>query len=207
MPSSPAPLEQLLQRADLWRGGEESARRDGAVPTGHPRLDEHLGGGWPRGALTELLLDHRGIGELRLLLPALARLGAERWLAWIDPPLVPYAPALAAAGIDLARLLWVQPPDADERLWAAEQTLRSGACGAVLLWPGRITNPLPRRLQLAAEHGDSSGFLFRPRSTAAQHSPAALRLQLEPAADGLRVAPLKRRGGRLPAPLLLAVSA
>ncbi|HGG59257.1 MAG TPA: hypothetical protein ENK26_04980 [Gammaproteobacteria bacterium] len=37
-----------------------------------------------------------------------------------------------------------------------------------------------RRLQLAAEHGRASGFLFRPARLRAQHSPAALRLLIQP---------------------------
>ncbi|HKK05419.1 MAG TPA: translesion DNA synthesis-associated protein ImuA [Gammaproteobacteria bacterium] len=193
-------LESLLQRADLWRGGEPVRRGPAGVPTGSEALDAELpGGGWPRGALTELLLARPGAGELGLLLPALARLSAEdRWLAWIDPPHLPYAPALASAGIDPARTLLVRPGRTDnsaEMLWAMEQALRAGTCGAVLGWPAAPNHRALRRLQLAAEHGAAVGILFRPLSAADQASPAALRLRLEPAAGGLRLHLLKRRGG------------
>jgi hypothetical protein len=88
---------------------------------------------------------------LRLLGPALARLAAQgRWLAWIAPPHLPYAPALAAAGIALERLFIVRTQKRQDTLWAMEQALRSNACGAVLAWPERIRYPELRRLQIAA---------------------------------------------------------
>jgi protein ImuA len=38
------------------------------VPTGFEALDRELpGGGWPRRVLTEWLLPHPGVGEIRLL--------------------------------------------------------------------------------------------------------------------------------------------
>jgi hypothetical protein len=195
-------LDHLLQRADIWRGGEHSLRgrhhcATPAVATGCARLDAQLpGGGLPLGALTELLLDHRGIGELGLLLPALGRLSRDdRWLAWVEPPYLPYAPALAATGIRLDRLLVIHPRETGQRLWAMEQTLRSGSCGAVLGWAAHPDNRTLRRLQLAAEAGDAAGVLFRPLAAAKQASPAALRLQLAPVDGGLQVQVLKRRGG------------
>jgi protein ImuA len=43
------------------------------VDTGYASLSAELpSGGWPLGALIELLPAHSGIGELRLLQPALA---------------------------------------------------------------------------------------------------------------------------------------
>ena len=93
-------LEQLLQRKDLWRGNRWPAPPEQRLSTGFAALDAELPeGGWPTGALIEIMPAAAGIGELSLLLPCLARLSAgRRWLAWIDPPYIPYAPALASAG-------------------------------------------------------------------------------------------------------------
>lgn len=197
-------LQSLLGRADIWRGGEQLLRESPAgVPTGHRDLDEALNGGWPRGALTELLLPEPGIGEIGLLLPALARLSrAGHWLGWVDPPFVPYAPTLARAGIVLDRVLFIRTGDARERLWAMEQALRSGVCGAVLGWPSRPDMRALRRLQLAAEAGDALGLLFRPVQEADQASAAALRLRLEPGPDTLHLHILKRRGGWTTGPVV-----
>lgn len=192
-----AALEEMLRtRADVWRARTGLVGAEG-VATGHPALDTILPeGGWPQGALTEILCDQLGIGELGLLMPALARLAEKgRWIAWIAPPYLPYAPALAAAGLDPGKVLLVRPRATTDGLWALEQALRSGTCGAVLAWPAAGTPRQLRRLQLAAEAGCCWGVLFRPASYAAQASPAALRLRLEASADALAVQVLKRRGG------------
>jgi hypothetical protein len=197
-------LDTLLQRADLWRGGGAPSAETPGLATGIPALDAALPGGWPVGALTEILIPEEGIGELSLLMPALARLShARRWLAWVAPPHIPYAPALNAAGIDLSHVLLVRPKPGADGLWAVEQTLRAGTCGAVLAWLSGADNAVLRRLQLAAEAGRSWGVLFRPSWLADQSSPAALRLRLEPAGRGLAVHVLKRRGGFPSAPIYL----
>lgn len=204
-------LDTLLQRADIWRGGDHALRTPGqeghglAVASGHAHLDAQLPhGGWPLGALTELLSQRHGIGELQLLLPALARLSRQdRWLVWVTPPHLPYAPALAQAGIDLSRLLLIRHQEAKHQFWAMEQALRSGICGAVLAWPETPDNRVLRRLQLAAEAGHALGVLFRSQRAAQQPSPAALRLRLEASDEGLMVHILKRRGGWRSGPLIV----
>jgi hypothetical protein len=200
-------LESVLQHPGIWRGNQRAQTAEAALPTGFAALDELLpGGGWPRGALTELLIGRQGIGELRLLTPALARLsGADGWLAWVAPPYVPYAAALAAAGIDLKRLVVAKPSSEADAWWTAEQALRSGACGALLAWLRAADERRMRRLQLAAETGHTWGVLFRHARAAQERSPAALRLLLEPAANGLAVHVLKRRGGPVSQPVVVAM--
>jgi hypothetical protein len=199
-------VEHLLQQHAVWRGGGPQPSLP-ATPTGHPVLDRELpGGGWPAGGLTEILSGPRGIGELQLVLPALASLTwAGKRVVWIAPPHLPYAPALAAAGIDLAQLAVVRAPGRRDSLWAAEQALRAGCCHAVLAWFGRASYDELRRLALAAEPGAAWVALFRPREAAPDASPACLRLALEPAGDALGIRILKRRGRPAAAPLLLPV--
>ncbi len=201
-------LDSLLQHPGIWRGNQRAQTSEDALPTGFAELDELLpGGGWPRGALTEILAEREGIGELRLLLPALVRAsGQNKWLVWVAPPHVPYAPALAAAGVELKRLLVAMPQSADDAWWTVEQALRSGASSAVLAWLKSPDERRMRRLQLAAETGHAWGVLFRRADAAQQRSPAALRLLLEAAADGLAVHILKRRGGQVHQPVLLNLS-
>jgi hypothetical protein len=201
-------LDQLLQRTDIWRGGR-LAGPVRAIATGYSELDDLLpGGGWPQGALTEILMSRQGIGALRLLMPALAQLSHDdRWICWVAPPHIPYAPALVAAGVDLSRVLLVHPGARQDGLWAVEQSLRSGNCGAVLAWPALDDAAVLRRLQLAAEAGDALGFLFRSQPVARRSSPAALRIQLDTHSDGnLSVSILKRRGGWAAGPVHLETS-
>lgn len=191
-------LNDLLQQPGIWRAAEVQHNTGlNHVSTGYTALDDALpGGGWPQGALTELLHDRPGIGELRLLIPALARLSREgRWIALIAPPYIPYAPALAGLGVDLSRVLLVHPRNERDALWAVEQALRNGNCGAVLAWPRAVDERSLRRLQLAAEEGGAWGVLFRNALASAQTSPAALRLQLQHREAGLGVHLLKCRGG------------
>lgn len=186
-------------RGDGQIGNHDDSQVRAAVqPTEFAELDALLpGGGWPVGAITELMPEAAGIGEISLVLPALAAIGrAGRSIAWIAPPFLPYPPALVRHGIALEKMLWVQVRDARTALWATEQALRCPAIGAVLAWPEGVDDRRLRRLQLAAESGGSCGLLYRPQVCAREHSPAALRLLLRAAATGLHIDIHKARGGR-----------
>jgi hypothetical protein len=181
-----------------------------AAPTGFAALDAQLpGGGWPVGGLAELMCSTEGIGELQIVLPALAALtGAGHRIAWLAPPYLPYAPALKAAGVRLSGLTVVRAPGRRDALWAAEQALRSGAFHALLLWLPKATYPELRRLAVAAQTGPGFALAFRPPEAACESSPAVLRLALDPAAEvaghpAVRI--LKRRGSPLAMPLPLAI--
>jgi hypothetical protein len=206
-------LARLLEHPAIWRGRSAAGRAE-ALATGYAALDACLPGrGWPRTGLIEILVARFGVGELYLLLPMLAALTGRpgaRWCVWIAPPLDPYAPALAAHGVNLERVLVVRAPAggslsdrpvanrsvAPEPLWAFEQTLGSGASDVALA--SAVHNPRTReirRLQLAAERGKALGVLFRPQRAARQSSPAVLRMAVESSPGGVRLTLLKSRGG------------
>lgn len=204
MAAAPA-LATLLQRPDLWRGDALARTAQEGVPSGFAELDAALpGGGWPRGALTELLHKTPGIGEVSLLLPALTGLAAEAgWIALVAPPWLPHAPAWQA--VDLSRLLVVRAAPR-EAAWACEQLLASGSLAALLAWLPLADGAGLRRLQLVLEGRPTLAFVFRPAAAAArQASPAALRLALAGGKQGLTVSLLKRRGPPLARALSLAV--
>lgn len=94
----------------LWRAHQLGHQHQAVVPSGFARLDAELpGGGWPTQALTELLLPHAGLGELRLLAPALAQVQEQgRHLLWFDPPARPCSWALAELGLDWQQLVVVR---------------------------------------------------------------------------------------------------
>ncbi len=194
-PRDDAALAEVLRHPGIWRRGASTVSAVDAQPTGLAELDALLpGGGWPRGALTEILIEADGIGECSLLLPALAALTqARKRVALIAPPYIPYSPALVAAGIDLAQLVHIDANAADTH-WTAEQCLRAGCCGAVLNWLPTADYQQLRRLQLAAETGAAIGFVFRPLGAASQTSPAALRLKVTASETGPRIEILKCRG-------------
>jgi hypothetical protein len=203
-------LTVLLQNPLLWRG-DSVAPASETIASGFAVLDELLpGNGWPKGGLSELQLEGMGIGELRLMLPALARLTADgQWVAFVAPPHIPYAPALQSADIDLSRLLLITAQDDD--WWAAEQCARSGSCAAVLFWPEHCDERRLRRLQAAAEKARTWCAVYLKAAQALPASPAPLRLKLasdpESASCSLQVRILKRRGATVPAPITLDMEA
>ena len=192
-------LPDITGQAAVWRA-DELARNVGATrPTGHAALDAVLpGGGWPVGALVEVLQPQAGQGEWRLLLPALgvgtppAPSGGA--LVLVNPPHRPFVPALAAQGLDASRLLVLQGPmlarDAAARVWACEQALRGAGVSAVLAWLPQVRPEQLRRLQMAAQNFQQLLFVMRPLAAQQEASPAVLRL-------------LKRRGPPLTTPLVL----
>jgi len=203
MASSTA-LATLLSHPDIWRG-DDVAPEPAAVPTGFAELDAALPGrGWPQGALTEIVLEREGIGELRLTLPALVRVQSERRdVVWIAPPHKPYAPALAAAGLDLSRLFIVACRTPQDALWAFEQSLRAPECGAAFAWLATSDQRVLRRLQVAARDGRTWGALWRRPGQRGSAMAAPLRLALSPRDGKLAVRVLKRRGAELTQPVLL----
>jgi hypothetical protein len=170
----------------VWRGRSTRWAR-AALPTGFTALDHFLpGGGWPLGGLIEVFVDRYGIGELTLLIPALAALtragprNNRKWVVLIAPPFVPYAPALKQRGIDVDALLIVQPETRDkDRLWTVEQVIRSGSSSGVLAWLAAADHVALRRLQLASEEQGCWTVLFRPLAARRERSPAALRIGVE----------------------------
>lgn len=190
-------LDDLLAaHPHLWRGNH-GPRHSATLPTGYAELDAVLpGGGWPNAAITEVIASDLGIGELRLLLPAMQQLRhAGRRIVWIAPPYRPYAPGLMQAGLNPAQHFVTDAGVAEPDVWwCTEKLLKSRACGMVLAWPSYPEPTRIRRLQLAAEDGATPAFLYLRRQLPS--SPAALRLVLSAAAGGVLVHIIKARGGR-----------
>lgn len=200
-------LAEILVRSDVWRGDRLAQAPLPTVASGFAALDAELpGGGWSRGALTELLVDGVGIGELSLLTFALANIReAGDWSLLVAPPHPLHGPAWAGAGVELARLAVVSPASGRDALWAMEQALASGAPRAVVGWLPHADARALRRLQVAAAGSDALAFLFRPARMAVDSSAAPLRLQLAGEAGQLAVRILKRRGPPLAATIRLAL--
>jgi protein ImuA len=110
-------------------------------------------------------------------------------------------------GIPPEAVLWLRAARTADALWAAEQVLRSGSCGALLFWQSQIRNESLRRLHLAAQAGETLFFMMRPIAAAQDPSAAPLRLALRPKAGGLEIEFVKRQGPRRDEPLFLPMQA
>ena len=201
-------LEQVIQRRDTWRGyhnhfsgNTQSANSDkhaaNGLPTGYGALDDQLHQrGWPLSNTIELLSDGCGLGAMGLFLPAMEALSEQgRWQVFIAPPYTPYAPLLAARGIDTRQVLLVHPKNKEDLLWSIEQALRSTTCSAVFSWLGASEYRYSelRKLQLASAGSDTLAVLFRPTQAGKNSAPATLRLQMR---EYRKVHILKQRGGK-----------
>jgi protein ImuA len=193
---------------DLWRGHQFVRHAEHGVPSGFAALDAQLpGGGWPRRALTELLLPHPGVGEIRLLSHCLRTTQRSgRPVMLFDPPAALSGWALAQLGLDVEQLLIVvtrvEPSRGDAarsiaregdevriaaretdeariaaRLWALEQALKSGHVGAVLAWLPPRLRSESLRRLQLAAHAHD-GVAFVLREMAAAQRPSAAPLRL-----------------------------
>lgn len=200
--------DDALPHPAVWRASSLSPAQGHYLESGHPALAAELpGGGWPCGNLVELLLPRAGIGEIRLLLPALARAAAGRSVVLIQPPYQPNAVSWAAWGLDPTLLLWVRPQTEADALWAADQVLQAGGCHALLCWLPRVRVASLRRLHHAAQAGNTLFVAMRPLATAQQPSPAPLRLAIHPAQGGVLLRFVKRKGPPRDFPLHVALHA
>ncbi|MDH3598286.1 MAG: translesion DNA synthesis-associated protein ImuA [Candidatus Tectomicrobia bacterium] len=192
------PLEELIaQNRWLWRGYAPPVQSGSGLSTGFPELNDVLPqAGWPTGALVDMTVTDWGLGEVRLLLPAMAQVMAQqRQVVWIAPPYLPHAAALSQHGVRLELLTIVTPGDSRAIVWSIEKFLRASACGLAIAWPGGIAPSALRRLQLAAEEYDTPAFLLRRAARPPNATPAALCLYLQGSADRLHITIVKARGG------------
>ncbi len=191
--------------AGVWHAHTLATPAQAVQATGDALLDAHLpGGGWPVGALVELLQPAGVHSEWRLLLPALATCGRGP-VVLVGPPQLPFAPALSGLGLRAGRLLSVlaavpahandrtcqsvrgqksargpSHDDASARLWATEQVLRCAEVDAVLAWLPQARGEQLRRLHLAAAEHHKLLFVMRPARARSEASPAVLRLLVQP---------------------------
>ncbi len=194
----------------IWRADQLGGAAACCVSSQFAALDRELpGAGWPLSNLIELLPPRNGIGEMRLLLPVLARLSQEaRVIMIVAPPDTPYPPALVKHGVMLDRLIVVHGGHRGDRLWTIEQALKSASLGAMVAWLPEENHVLHadhvRRLQLSAQASRTLTFAFRPAIARAASSPAPLRIELTPAApDRLALSIFKRRGPPPVAPIVI----
>lgn len=186
--------ELLRDVPDLWRGHYTTSPNEQGISTGFPDLDGILpAGGWPPRGLVEIVCSRQGMGELQLLIPLMRTLTRQgQWVLWVGPPLPPYAPALVQAGVDIEKLLVIAPGAMPRNaLWSMEKALRS--CRLALAWQNGLSHRVLRRLQLAANTGNSLAVLFQRGNSGCPYS--ALRLQLSFAGgEGPRVSILRAQG-------------
>ena len=217
--------------ANVWRAGELGAACVQTIATGYDALSRVLpGGGWPCGAMTEVLQPQPGQHEWGLVAPAIGALQAlapepkpegslHKWVVLVGAPHCPFGPALGARQLNMQRLLniHIEKNDNPAMLWATREALQCADVTAVLAWLPDARSAHLRRLQIAAQMHNTLLFDFRPLQAQNEASPAPLRLRLAGvgvgvgmgapqalgAAHNLQIDVFKRRGPPLAAPVLI----
>lgn len=160
-PASPTD-RSLLDRLQRRMVRSTESRQRPVWSTGISPLDELLPeGGIRSGSLIEWLSDP-GEGAATLAWLMAAHLQSSRSLVVVDPHKECFPPGIAYLGVNLRRVLVVQPKMDVETLWTLEQSLRSPAGCIVIARLERISQQTYRRLQLAVERGGGIGLLLRP---------------------------------------------
>lgn len=183
--------------ASLWRGTEFGSVVTHTVSTGWDSFDAQLpGGGWPCGAIAEVLGPQPGVLEWRICGPALRRVVAQDGqVVVVGPPRYPHLPGLMHEGLDERHLVWIQAEPPAERLWVTEQLIKANAAGVVMAWLPQARQEQIRRLQINAQSCDGLVFLFRPEQAQHEASAAPLRIHATHSLDWeLHVHIFKRRG-------------
>jgi hypothetical protein len=191
-------IAELRARIQELEGGPRVAHT--RVPSGSSTVDGLIGG-LVRPGLIELN-GPSGCGAVRLALSiAAAETRARRWVAWVDRERTLHPPAALALGVDLDRLLIVQPPAGAAAggrhagTWAVEQLLRSGCFRVVVVTPDPGAPPhrfAGTRWRQAAEKGDATGLVLTRRPGEGRRLQPDVRLTV----DGSRVSVARDRAGR-----------
>ncbi len=185
----------------LRSGNQFELSEDPVRTTGYALLDAQLpGGGWPLGALIEILSPTQQAPEWQLIVPALAKQLAETSgsVLMVQPPYEPCGRLLQHQGVPARRLYQVLVGDVLQRLWVCEQALQCAEASVVMAWLPGAAYPALRRLHVAASKQKILFWAFRPKSDLSFASPAALRVLVAQKYTGalrqLELSIPKRRG-------------
>lgn len=201
------PKPSLVGKFDfLLSSGLQAPPARAWLSTGTPLLDQHLLGGLPCGAVTEIFGDV-GEGAWWLALRALAQV-KNKICSLVEPAGTFFPPGAACLGVDLRRLLVLREPNRKQALWALDRIAREKNIAASIAAVPNLTDTELRRLQLAAEDSGQALMLLRSLSELSRASWGVLRLLVRAQAgdrSGRRIVVevLRMRGAAMPRPILI----
>ncbi|KLU06615.1 RecA/RadA recombinase [Rhodopirellula islandica] len=207
-------LQKLRRQAEAISDPRVATDSTPRFSTGSSTLDSWLpGGGMRRGTISEWIAETEGggAGTLSLLAaaqmlgttgqpPSTAHAHHDGPLIVVDPGGHFYAPAAVACGIPAERIVWCRVTNRRDAVWTLDQALRCGSVAAVWsMLPWNLNDRDARRLQLAAETGQTPGLLVRTASAGRQPSFASVRWHVRSVpAQPEQIVPLPRSRPALP---------
>jgi protein ImuA len=157
--------------------------------------------------LTDNLADAAAAGGFIAGLLA-TMMGAHGAVLWVSASRMPFPPALKTFGVDPDRIIFIDLQKEKEVIWAMDEALKCPALTAVVGELMEISFKTSRRLQLAVEQSQVTGFLLRNNSRNLNTTACVSRWKITPLVsdmvDGLpgigfpkwRVELLRVRNGR-----------
>ena len=186
-------ITHLKSKQLLWQASQTTPATD-KIATGIDLLDKALQGGFPKRGLARIH-STMGIGELRLCMPILKqRQQDQRQLFIIAPPANINAEMLHEYELSIERTFFINSENQAAQLWACEQCLKSGCAHSVVFWCNHVSLNQAKRLQIAAEQGNSLLLLYQ-YGQAVETLPVNLSLSLSRHEQNLRINITKQRGG------------
>jgi protein ImuA len=155
-------ISDLRERIASLQGS--SARKVGCLPFGVPEIDSVLpGGGLAHGALHEFAGGGGGTvdGAAAALFAAGVAARTKGKIVWCLTRPDLFFPAIAQAGLDPNRVIFVESDREEDVLASMEEALAYGGLGAVVAELVRLPMKASRRLQLAAEKKGTMGLVVR----------------------------------------------
>jgi len=190
--ATPPSLHDLKNQRLIWQASQKISRSDNIIASGYASLDKKLNGGWPAWGVVEITPKHLGIGELRLIIPALEYLNRHNKLqAWVNPPARITPQNLGTT--DLSQTIIATPRKSKDHYWAAEQFLNSACCSSLVFWTDQLSPTQAKRLQLAAKNSRTLAFIIRTSWHDEQSLALSLRMKLQACHEGLNIDIFKRQ--------------
>lgn len=155
-------IAELRRRIQRLEGGSGRARS--VLPFGVAEIDRKLpGAGLALGCLHEVAGGGNGAvdGAAAALFAAGVAARTHGKVLWCVTRQDLFAPALAQAGLSADRVIHVEAGDEKDLLACFEEGLRHGGLGAAVAEVARLSMPVSRRLQLAAEGSGTIGLAVR----------------------------------------------
>ncbi|MEM7479194.1 MAG: hypothetical protein AAF483_29770 [Planctomycetota bacterium] len=163
-------VEQLSREVRQLETAGRSGRTGAGISSGCSALDACLPyQGYASGTIVEYLRSSPACGASYLAFAAAASAmkATEGFLVVVDNQDIRsyfYPPNLTAQGIDLKKVVFVRPQSLGDAIWSVDQALRTPAVAAVVAELESLDDRSARRLQLAAETGNTLALLLRSAS-------------------------------------------
>lgn len=165
MPNQRSDIICQLQKDILALQGFKTLKEGVVIDNGLGSINAAFPNGiFPRAAVHEFLCNDKEdmaatSGFMSGLIGSIMKNGGAA--AWISSSRILFPPALKHFGIDPDRIIFIDLKKEKDILWTMEEALKCGALSAVIAEIQEISFTASRRLQLAVEQSQVTGFILR----------------------------------------------